>query len=701
MVQISNTSPQEEPGALSRLQAEVKESEQRFRSTFDQVAVGMAHLDLNGRWLQVNQRLCEILRYSREELLQTDVQSITYPEDLEVDLAEMIRLTGEQDYTCIIEKRYICKDGTPIWVHVTVSQARDEKGTLLYLIAVIEDIHERRQLEEQIKQQQNALEVAARQANHERLRLLTLFEQVPALICLLHGPEMTIEFVNQQFLQVTGKENSTGKTVAEKFPELVKQGFLTLLEQVYHTGEPYNAKEVPVQIVKDSGELVDLYLNFVYQPTRNIEGKVDGILIHAIEVTEQFHDRRTLQENKIRMELAQRFGHIGTFEWNIPENHIIWTPELETLYGLPPGGFEGRYENWTRRVHPEDLKKAEENLQAAVKSGSPYNVEFRVIWPDGTLHWLLGKGELSEYDQQGHPRKMTGVNIEITDRKEAEQQVVQVNQELQELNGKLENMVEERTDALQQANLELNRSNQELQDFAYVASHDLQEPLRKIQAFGNLLEEEYGDKIEDGKPYLDRMRNAAGRMRVLIEDLLTFSRVTTKALPFSTIDLNLIARETVDDLEARIQSTGGRVEVSELPKLEADPRQMHQLFQNLIANALKFHKPDELPVVRVEAEIKEYGGEEFEGPVCVLTVADNGIGFDEKYLDRIFTVFQRLHGKSEYEGTGIGLAVVRKIVERHGGTITAHSQIGEGATFIVTLPLIHQKYNEREVLNDK
>ena len=258
-------------------------------------------------------------------------------------------------------------------------------------------------------------------------------------------------------------------------------------------------------------------------------------------------------------------------------------------------------------------------------------------------------------------------------------------QRLQEFSINLEAMVAQRTESLHQVNSELERSNQELQDFAYVASHDLQEPLRKIQAFGNLLEDEYGPTLGEGKTYIDRMRNAASRMQGLINDLLMFSRVTTKALPFSAVDLNVIAQEVVIDLESLVQKTQGTVEIASLPTVEADPLQMRQLLQNLIGNALKFHKAGVSPLVCVSAEVyvDPRTGEE----QCLLAVADNGIGFDEKYLDRIFTVFQRLHGRGEYEGTGIGLAVVRKIVERHEGAVTAKSAIGEGATFLVTLPV--------------
>jgi PAS domain S-box-containing protein len=253
---------------------------------------------------------------------------------------------------------------------------------------------------------------------------------------------------------------------------------------------------------------------------------------------------------------------------------------------------------------------------------------------------------------------------------------------LRRSNEQLEQLVAERTSELETANVHLVASNRELQDFASVASHDLQEPLRKIQAFGDRLEAKAGERLGvDGQDYLKRMRNAAGRMQVLISDLLRFSRVTTQAQPIAEVDLSQVAAEVLTDIETTIDASGGRVDVGWLPTIDADATQMRQLIQNLIANALKFRDPKITPVVRLEAEID--GG----ANVCKLLVKDNGIGFDEKYLDRIFNVFQRLHTRGQYEGTGIGLAVCRKIAERHGGSITAQSAPGKGSTFIVTLPL--------------
>lgn len=253
----------------------------------------------------------------------------------------------------------------------------------------------------------------------------------------------------------------------------------------------------------------------------------------------------------------------------------------------------------------------------------------------------------------------------------------------------LEQRVIERTAELNVVNTELQRSNRELQDFAFVASHDLQEPLRKIQAFGDRLTTKHGPQLNDeARDYLTRMQGAADRMHTLINDLLAFSRVTTKAQPFVPTDLSRVAREVLGDLEVRLQDNQAQVHVGNLPTIEADPLQMRQLFQNLIGNALKFHRTGVPPEIRIDAEEQPANGG-FE--MLNIRVSDNGIGFDEKYLDRIFTPFQRLHGRNEFEGTGIGLAVCRKIVERHGGTLSARSKPGEGSTFIAALPVNQQK----------
>ena len=290
----------------------------------------------------------------------------------------------------------------------------------------------------------------------------------------------------------------------------------------------------------------------------------------------------------------------------------------------------------------------------------------------GRKRWLL-TSKLPLRDESGKILGLIGIGRDITLQKQAE------------------DALRESEDKLRQSAAQLERSNRDLQDFAYVASHDLQEPLRKIVVFGERLKEaNAGTFSPESLDYLDRMQKATGRMQTLINDLLSFSRVTTKAQPFAAINLAEVAAGVVDDLEGRIELVKGRVELGALPVVDAEPLQMRQLLQNLIGNALKFRRPEEPPVVKVEAQIipdPAVVGKK----LCRLTVSDNCIGFEEKYVDRIFNVFQRLHTRNEYEGTGMGLAIVRKIALYHGGDVTAKSKPGAGSTFIVTIPAAHSQ----------
>ena len=271
---------------------------------------------------------------------------------------------------------------------------------------------------------------------------------------------------------------------------------------------------------------------------------------------------------------------------------------------------------------------------------------------------------------------------------------------LQKAHDELEQRVEERTHALAKANQELEQSNRDLEQFAYIASHDLREPLRKILTFGDRLVAKCSSALgEQGLGYLERMQNASTRMQTMIDDLLSLSRITTHANPYVQVDLAEVVKGVVSDLEVGIEEMGAHVEVGDLPVINADPLQMRQLFQNLISNALKFQRKGESPVVKISGsflkERRRITDLATDG-LCQITVADNGIGFDEKDLIHIFGMFQRLHGRAEYEGTGIGLAVCKRIIDRHGGNITAKSKPGQGATFIITLPVIQPKGEPRD-----
>ena len=424
-------------------------------------------------------------------------------------------------------------------------------------------------------------------------------------------------------------------------------------------------------------------------PIRDDRGNVTRWFGTNTDVT----DLRELQDELTRS--SERFRQLAESAPN-----VVWTatPDGEVDYynarwyeytGLSPA--DGHGQGWRAVVHPDDAAAGSREWRAAVADGSAHEIEQRLRRKDGEYRWHLVRGRAVR-GPDGRVLQWVGTSTDIEDQRRyqesLEEQVQVRTAELSEVVGALRVEVETRRQAEERAEnsaLELARSNEELEQFAYVASHDLQEPLRKIQAFGDRLKTRYAAAISgQGDEYLDRVLSSAGRMRVLIDSLLTFSRVTTKARPFAPVDLNEVAAGVVDDLETLIHRTGGTVDVGTLPTIFADSLQMRQLLQNLIGNGLKFHRKETPPEVVVRAEVTA-GGADAE-PTCRLTVTDNGIGFDDKYTDRIFQVFQRLHGRGEYEGTGIGLAICKKIVERHGGEITAHSRPGDGATFVATLP---------------
>lgn len=303
---------------------------------------------------------------------------------------------------------------------------------------------------------------------------------------------------------------------------------------------------------------------------------------------------------------------------------------------------------------PEDHERCRAIIRKVLETGVPDSYDIRSYADTGPQWYVVRIGPIRD---EGRIVGFTIITTDVTNLKKAQLQ-------------------------LEQSLRELEQSNRELESFASVASHDLQEPLRKIQSFGERLKAvTAGTLPPDGQDYLERMESAATRMRRLIEDLLAFARVTSKAQPFVRVELSTIAREVLSDLEVSIDQAKATVSVGELPALEADPTQMRQLLQNLLSNALKFRREDAAPALAIEASVDKEAGR------CELRVRDNGIGFEEKHAEKIFNLFQRLHGRGKYEGTGLGLAICRKIAERHGGTISAQSTPGQGSAFTIHLPL--------------
>lgn len=385
---------------------------------------------------------------------------------------------------------------------------------------------------------------------------------------------------------------------------------------------------------------------------------------------------------------------------------VLWTNNATgEMTGNQPGwaALTGQtYEEyqgygWSSVVHPDDAQPTIDAWSVALQTQTPFVFEHRVRVRSGRWE-LFAIRAVPVLNDDGTIREWVGVHTNITESRAAERALEASEQRYRSLSEHLDQQVGERTQELRMLIEDLERSNQNLQQFAYVASHDLQEPLRKIQSFADILRTRYSAPLNDGSQYLDRIQLSAGRMSTLIRDLLAYARISTRQEVKTTVPLGQVVQQALIDLELVISEAKAVIDIGPLPTVQGDPTQLGQLFQNLLSNALKFRRKDALgeavrPHIRVSAQ--RIGMADLPDSVQParpaaayeqIEVTDNGIGFDQRYADRIFQVFQRLHGKNDFTGTGIGLAICQKVTANHGGAITAISQPGEGATFRIYLP---------------
>jgi PAS domain S-box-containing protein len=709
----------------TKAEASVFEQQRFLRQVIDTIPGFVCVKDWNSRYLLANRELAEAFGTTVDDLEgKTDY-------DFVLDFAEIEGfLRDDREVMSSGKPKFIPEEAiTPKgwneerWLQTIKVPLQSSSSAEPQVLCVATDISQRKKAEAELRQ------------SEERFRSVVSFMQDGLT---LQDAQGVIEYCN----------DSAGRILGLSTEQLHGLGSIDpRWKAIHEDGTPFPGETHPAMVALRKGETQRNIVQGVHKPDGSLtwisvnsvplfhsgESRPYGVVTTFTDITE--HRRAEASRIQLASEQALRFQaeenerRYLTLAEAMPQ--IIWTAR-------PDGGLD--YYNhrwfdytgmtleetqgwgWQPVLHPDDVDNCINRWTESVQSGGDYEVEYRFKRAsDNTYRWHLGRA-LALRDEEGRIVKWFGTCTDIDDQKRAqdvlqqaqhqlEQQVEERTQALAHSNRSLQNEVVERRrieKKLLVYNEQLERSNRELQDFAYVASHDLQEPLRKIQAFGGRLQTKFGDILpEEGSDYIDRMTNAASRMQTLISDLLSFSRVTTNAKPFVPVDLQQIALEVSGDLEVLLENSGGRLEIGELPTIEADALQMRQLMQNLIGNALKFRRPDTPPIVRVKAEWRDSvssDGEDVEQSssripkegrptLCRLTIEDNGIGFDERYLDRIFVPFQRLHGRETYEGTGIGLAICRKIVERHGGSITARSRPGEGTCFIVSLPLLHAAQN--------
>jgi PAS domain S-box-containing protein len=371
---------------------------------------------------------------------------------------------------------------------------------------------------------------------------------------------------------------------------------------------------------------------------------------HAQTLEQKVQERtRELRDSNTQLLRAEQIGQIGSWEWRIAEDRVTWSEGLYKLFGLSPQEFGATYAAYLAQVHPDDREYVRQTLSAAQQAGGAFEFESRVCLPDGQVRHIHTRGEMSP----DGPARMIGLAIDITQRKQAEE-------------------------ALARRSDELQRSNDELQQFAYVASHDLQEPLRMVSSYVQLLGKRYQGQLDpDADEFIGYAVEGAARMRNLINDLLAYSRVGSHSAPLMPVSCEEVLAEALFNLQLTIEESGAIITHEPLPTVHGDATQLASVFQNLLGNAIKFRGPLP-PQVHIAAS---RAGHEW-----LFVVADNGMGIDPRYSERIFVIFQRLHDRASYPGTGIGLAICKRIIQRHGGRIWVESQPGQGAAFHFTLP---------------
>jgi PAS domain S-box-containing protein len=537
-----------------------------------------------------------------------------------------------------------------------------------------------------IAQEQTAAALAQARESEERFR--SIANSVPVLIWVSEQTPQR-SFFNNTWLEFTGRnlQQELGDGWAESIYPGDRERYIKIYNESFKARKPF---ELEYRLRRHDGEFRWVFARGV--PRFTPAGSFAGFSGLCLDVTEHKRAEEHVRASEARYRTLTEA--IPQLVWNAASDGrtVYFNKKWFDYTGQSPGQSQG--DGWIEAIHPDDAEQFRHKWQMAIARGvSGFAAEFRLRRAeDNTYRWMLSNA-MSQRDSSGNIVEWVGSIADIDDQK---RQAKTLEIMVQERTTALLDEVEERKrieHQLRSLAEELSRSNSELEQFAYVASHDLQEPLRKIQAFGDRLLTKFSENLpEPAKEWVEKMSLSASRMRRLIDDLLSFSRVTTQARPFALVDLEKLAQEVVSDLDVYINQFGGVVEIAKLPQIHADATQMRQLFQNLIANAIKFHRANAPPVVAIRGEWLQTPLPNSDGELvaaCRISVQDNGIGFDEKYRERIFQVFQRLHGRHEYEGTGVGLAICRKIAERHGGTIEARSRLGEGSTFIVTLPVRH------------
>lgn len=523
-------------------------------------------------------------------------------------------------------ERWIRSSGLPVFVD----------GTCVMLVGTVHDIHEQKLRDIKLAE------------SEEKYRLLT--ENMQNTVCT-HELDGRYNYVSPSFKQNFGY--SSDEVLGKKPIDFVHKEDIshltTMLNDLLDGGIWNKSIELRMKC-KDGSYLWVRIKAYIIE----VQGETTGLQTETYIIQESKEYEQKLARITDRYTTSLEAAQIGIWDWDVLTNSLVWDKIMYKIYGISEDAFSGVYEAWQAGLHPEDTERSSNEVQLALSGEKSLDTEFRVIWPDKSIHHIRALAKV-ERDEAGNPIQMIGANWDITKVRESE-----------ELN-------------IQAKSLEIK--NKELEQFAYVASHDLQEPLRTVSSFVDLLQQKYKDKLDDqGVRILSYISGASERMKALVSGLLDYSRIGRK-VELKKVDCQKIVNQVIEDFSLAIEESGAIITVDKLPKLVGYETELRMVFQNLIANAIKFRKEDEGLKIKISA-VKQINHD------WLFTVQDNGIGIEEQYKDRIFLIFQRLHTRNKYDGTGIGLAHCKKIVEMHRGKIWIKSIFNKGTTFFFTISLL-------------
>lgn len=643
-----------------------REEQQKLLTLVENSVELMSILEMDGKNSYLNKAGREMLGFdSVEQVMETPISELHTPEDFEQVSRDVLpAVMGEGRWSGTMLVRHL-KTGEVFPVHNNTIRIDDRvTGKPLAVGAVMRDLRS---------------ELSARAALMEsEKRWRIMIEQAPVAIGLLRGRDLVIEAANESIHQLWGKKNVVGKRLVDALPEIQGQPFVGLLEDVLDTGEAFYGYETKAVLERNNQE-EELYFNFVYAPVHE-SGKASGVLVIATEVTQQVKSRRELEASEQRFRNLIMEAPMATAVYVGRDMTIqLANDAMIRLWGKDPSVIGKPLLEALPEIKDQDFPRL---LNQVFETGTPYHSADHPghLNVDGKLQVFYFNFTYKPLkDASGHVYGILNMAVDVTRQKLIAED--------------LERMVQQRTAKLKEANAYLEDVNKNLEQFAYVTSHDLQEPLRKIRMFSNILQTRFMSELSpDVSAYLEKIAASSKRMSELIQDVLDFSRVESQTRNFTPVDLNAVIGQLIIDLELQIKDKRASIDVSSLPVIEAVSIQMNQLFFNMLSNALKFTRDNVAPVIRISArtldpqELVKYPSLIAEKKYWEIVVEDNGIGFNQNFAENIFVIFQRLHTRDAYEGTGIGLAICRKIVLNHNGVIFALGREGAGSTFHIVLP---------------